>query len=64
MGQNGNQVGNPKRAAKLYIQVAEMEEPYESLPMGTDSCDGIRDICENTVNLMTEMRSVAETTNF
>lgn len=64
MGQNGNQVGDPKKAAKLYIQVAEMDEPYESLPMGNDSCDGIRDICENTVVLMTEMRSVAETTNF
>ncbi len=64
MGQNGNQAGDPKKAAKLYIQVAEMDEPYESLPMGTDSCDGIRDICENTVKLMTEMRSVAETTNF
>jgi len=64
MGQNGNQVGDPTKAAKLYIQVAEMDEPYESLPMGTDSCDGIRDICENTVKLMTDMRSVAETTNF
>ncbi len=64
MGQNGNQVGDPKKAAKLYIQVAEMDEPYESLPMGTDSCDGIRDICEKTVVLMTEMRSVAETTNY
>ncbi|MCR5024513.1 MAG: SDR family oxidoreductase [Lachnospiraceae bacterium] len=64
MGQNGNQAGDPKKAAKLYIQVAEMDEPYESLPMGTDSCNGIRDICENTVKLMTEMRSVAKTTNF
>ena len=64
MGQNGNQVGDPKKAAKLYIKVAEMAEPYESLPMGTDSCDGIRDICEGTVKLMDEMRSVAETTNF
>lgn len=64
MGQNGNQAGDPKKAAKLYIQVAEMDEPYESLPMGTDSCDGIRDICAGTVNLMEEMRSVAETTNF
>lgn len=64
MGQNGNQAGDPKKAAKLYIKVAEMDEPYESLPMGTDCCDGIRNICEGTVKLMTEMRSVAETTNF
>lgn len=64
MGQNGNQAGDPKKAAQLYIKVAEMDEPYESLPMGTDCCDGIRDICEGTVKLMTEMRSVAETTNF
>ena len=51
MGQNGNQAG-------------EMDEPYESLPMGTDCCDGIRGICEGTVKLMDEMRSVAGTTNF
>lgn len=36
MGQNGNQAGDPKKAAQLYIKVAEMDEPYESLPMGTD----------------------------
>ena len=64
MGQNGNQAGDPKKAAKLYIKVAEMDTPYESLPMGTDCCDGIRDICEGTVKLMEKMRSVAETTNF
>ena len=64
MGQNGNQAGDPKKAAKLYIKVAEMDARYESLPMGTDCCDGIRDICEGTVKLMEKMRSVAETTNF
>lgn len=64
MEQNGNQAGDPKKAAKLYIKVAEMDAPYESLPMGTDCCDGIRDICEGTVKLMDEMRTVAETTNF
>ena len=41
-----------------------MENPYESLPMGTDLCDGIRDICPNTVKLMTEMRDVAKSTNY
>lgn len=64
MGQNGNQIGDPKKAAKLYIEVAEMENPYESLPMGTDCCDGIHDICAGTVKLMEDMRSVAETTNY
>lgn len=64
MGQNGNQAGDPQKAAKLYIEVAEMENPYESLPMGTDCCDGIRDICASTVKLMDDMRNVAETTNF
>lgn len=64
MGQDGNQAGDPNKAAKLYIKVAEMENPYESLPMGTDSCDGIRDICAETVKLMEDMRGVAETTNY
>ena len=64
MGQNGNQIGDPNKAAKLYIQVAEMENPYESLPMGTDCCDGIHDICADTVKLMEDMRSVAESTNY
>ena len=64
MGQDGNQAGSPEKAAELYIKVVEMSEPYESLPMGTDSCDGIRDICANTVKLMEDMRPVAETTNY
>lgn len=64
MGQNGVQVGDPEKAAELYIKVAEMENPYESLPMGTDSCDGIRNICANTVKLMDEMREVAASTNY
>ena len=64
MGQNGNQIGDPKKAAKLYIEVAEMEKPYESLPMGTDSCDGIKDICEKTTKLMGEMKEIAKKTNY
>lgn len=64
MGQNGTQAGDPAKVAELYIKVAEMEHPYESLPMGTDSCDGIREIAANTVKLMDEMRNVAATTNF
>lgn len=64
MGQNGRQIGDPQKAAKLYIKTAEMENPYESLPMGTDCCDGIHDICAGTVKLMEDMRSVAETTNY
>ena len=51
MGQNGNQAG-------------EMDEPYESLPIGTDCCDGICGICEGTVKLIDEMSSVVGTTNF
>lgn len=64
MGQNGAQAGDPEKAAELYIKVAEMESPYESLPMGTDCCDGIREICAKTVMLMDEMREVAVTTNY
>lgn len=64
MGQNGAQAGDPEKAAELYIKTAEMEDPYESLPMGTDSCDGIRDICKNTVKLMDEMRKIATETDY
>ena len=62
-GQNGVQAGNPEKAAELYIKIAEMKNPYESLPMGTDCCEGIREICANTVKLMDEMHDVA-TYNF
>ena len=41
-----------------------MENPYESLPMGTDSCDGIKDICEKTTKLMGYMREIAKKTNY
>lgn len=64
MGQNKNQAGDPEKAAELYIKTAEMATPYESLPMGTDCCDGIRAIAADTIKLMDEMRSIAETTNF
>lgn len=64
MGQDGKQAGSPEKAAELYIKVAEMENPYESLPMGTDCCDGIRDICANTAKLMEDMRDVAQTTDY
>lgn len=63
-GQNGSQPGDPEKAAELYIKVAEMDEPYESLPLGDDSCDGIRDICADTVTLMDALRGVAVTTNY
>ena len=63
-GQNGNQAGDPEKVAALYIECAEMEKPWENLPMGTDSCTGIRDICAATVELMDEMLPVARTTDF
>ena len=53
-----------KKAAKLYIKVVEMERPYESLPMDTNSCDGIWNICFNKVKFMSKMRKVAITTNY
>lgn len=62
--QNGNQAGDPQKAAKLYIKVAEMENPPESLPMGTDSCTGIREIALNTIKIMDEMKDMASYTDF
>ena len=63
-GQNGTQAGNPKKAAELYIKVTEMDNPPESLPMGTDSCNGIREIALNTVQLMDKMQDTASYTDF
>lgn len=63
MGQDGNQAGSPQKVAELYIKVAEMENPYESLPMGTDSCEGIRNIAARTVKLMDKMKDIAKTTD-
>jgi len=64
VSQNGVQAGDPDKAGDLYIKVAEMDKPYESLPMGTDSCTGIRDICARTVTLMDELLPVAKSTDF
>lgn len=64
MGQNGTQAGDPEKAAELYIKTAEMENPPESLPMGTDCCEGIKEIALNTANLMDEMRETAAFTDF
>lgn len=63
-GQNGTQAGNPKKAAELYTKVAEMDNPPESLPMGTDCCNGIREIALNTARLMDEMQDTASYTDF
>lgn len=63
-GQDGNQAGDPAKVAQLYIECAEMEKPWESLPMGTDCCTGIRDICAGTVALMDAMLPVARTTDY
>ena len=41
-----------------------MENPYESLPMGTDSCDGIKDICEKTTKLMGDIWEIAKKPNY
>jgi len=41
-----------------------MENPYESLPMGTDSCDGIKDICEKNTKLKGDMREIAKKKNY
>lgn len=64
MGQNGTQIGDPAKVAKLYIQLAEMENPPVNMPMGSDSVDGIRQICANTVKAMDEIRPLAATTDY
>ena len=64
MGQNGTQIGDPVKVARLYIQLAEMENPPVNMPMGTDSVNGIRQICADTVKAMDEIRSLSATTNF
>ena len=64
MGQNGTQAGDPDKAAELYIRTAEMEKPYESLPMGTDSVEGIIEISRNTAEYMEGMKEVAASTDF
>lgn len=63
-GQGGNQAGDPQKVAALYIECVEMEEPWENLPMGADSCTGIRDICASTVELMDQMLPVVRMTDF
>ncbi len=64
MGQNGTQTGDPEKVARLYIQLAEMENPPLNMPMGSDSVDGIRQICADTVNLMDILRPLAQTTDY
>lgn len=64
MGQNGTQIGDPVKVAQLYVKLAEMENPPVNMPMGTDSVDGIRQICADTVKAMDEIRPLSATTNF
>lgn len=55
---------NPAKVAKLYIQLAVMDNPPVNMPMGSDSVDGIRQICANTVKAMDEIRPLAATTDY
>ncbi|WP_337435709.1 hypothetical protein [Prevotella sp.] len=41
-----------------------MENPPVNMPMGSDSVDGIRQICANTVKAMDEIRPLAATTDY
>ena len=50
--------------AALYIECAEMDEPWEDLPMGTDCCTGIRDICAEKAAYMESTLPVARRTDF
>ena len=42
----------------------KMENPPVNMPMGSDSVDGIRQICANTVKAMDEIRPLAATTDY
>ena len=64
MGQIGTQIGDPDKVGKVYIQLAEIENPPVNMPVGSVSVDGIRQICANTLKAMDEIRPLAATTDY
>jgi NAD(P)-dependent dehydrogenase (short-subunit alcohol dehydrogenase family) len=56
--------GDPVKAAKIMIQMAEMENPPQFFPLGKDSVAGILDKLDRVRADIEQIRALAESTDF
>ncbi len=69
-GMNGNQPGDPRKAAEIMVDVIKGEgiaagKPMpERLPLGPDALGTIRRKCTETLEICQNWESVIESTNF
>lgn len=62
--QNHHQIGDPKKAAKVLIKVSKMDNPPKNLPLGSDSSQGIIDICQETIKEVENIKELSYETDF
>jgi len=56
--------GDPRKAAKVMMQMAEMENPPQFFPLGPDSVAGILDKLDRVRADIESIRALAESTDF
>jgi len=61
---NGKQPGDPKKAASVIIQIAEIENPPLRLPLGSDASKNIEQADLNRIDLTRKWRELSISTDF
>jgi len=63
-GLDGKQLGNPKKLAKIVLQIAEMQNPPLHLPLGSDSYNAILEVRKNEKEEMEQWKALSLSTDF
>ncbi|WP_204988030.1 SDR family NAD(P)-dependent oxidoreductase [Sporolactobacillus pectinivorans] len=61
---NGNQAGDPHKAALLYLKVANMDNPPLDLPMGSDAYDAVVAVSNKKKQNLDAVKELTLSTDF
>lgn len=61
---NGNQGGDPDKAAEVLIEISQMQKPLKRLYIGSDALHGIEHKIHDVVQSVDRYRKLSESTNF
>jgi len=61
---NGRQPGDPKKAARVIMEIGQMEEPPFRLALGRDAVTAIRNASEGRRNQLSEWEALSMSTDF
>ncbi len=63
-GFDGKQLGDPKKLAKVLIEIAQMSQPPLHLPLGSDSYNAILEVRKNEAKEMEKWKALSLSTDF